>query len=283
MASYRVRYLATGLNSISAINYAILFAIIDKTIKGPFTVKRTKSDIKKLPESISNTGDRTLSDLCYEKILSLVVNGEFLVGEKLPSEQVLSSQLSVSRPVLRQALKQLREDDVIVSRQGSGSFVNRRPDGDVLDFAPVGSIADIQRTFEFRAALEGEAAYLAAVRRTEDDLERLQSALKSLDICIEEGTLGVDGDEAFHLAICRASDNQYFVSARTSMKNNILTGMNLTRNLSLQRPQERMLLVQQEHYAIYEAILAKDQDTARTAMRSHVENARNRVFEGDVT
>lgn len=243
-------------------------------------MKPTNSDNKQRPESISTTSDRTLSDLCYEKILSLVVNGDFLVGEKLPSEQALGAQLSVSRPVLRQALKQLREDDVIVSRQGSGSFVNRRPDGDVLDFAPVGSIADIQRTFEFRAALEGEAAYLAATRRSDDDLLCLQGALATLDSCIAEGNLGVDGDEEFHLAVCRASDNQYFVSARTSMKSNILTGMNLTRNLSLQRPQERMLLVQQEHYAIYEAILAKNQDAARTAMRSHVENARNRVFEG---
>lgn len=229
------------------------------------------------------TTDRTLSDLAYEKILSHVVNGDFQVGEKLPSEHTLSDQLSVSRPVLRQALKQLREDGIIVSRQGSGSFVNRRPGGEILDFAPVGSIADIQRTFEFRAALEGEAAYLAAKRRSDADLESLRQALVVLDQCVAEGNLGVEADETFHIAICRASDNQYFVSARTSMKANILTGMNLTRNLSLLRPQERMQLVQEEHYAIYEAILAGDQDAARHAMRSHVENARDRVFEGSFT
>lgn len=228
-----------------------------------------------------SAADRKLSDLAYEKVLSLVVNGDFQVGDKLPSEHALSTQLSVSRPVLRQALKQLREDGVVVSRQGSGSFVNRRPGGEVLDFAPVGSIADIQRTFEFRAALEGEAAYLAAKRRTDDDLKNLKHALKVLDKCVAEGNLGVEADEAFHIAICRASDNQYFVSARTSMKSNILTGMNLTRNLSLLRPQERMQLVQEEHYAIFDAILAGDPEAARHAMRSHVENARDRVFEGN--
>lgn len=228
----------------------------------------------------SSPSDRTLSDLTYEKILSLIVEGEFQVGEKLPSEQNLSNRLTVSRPVLRQALKQLREDGLVVSKQGSGSFVSRRPDGDVLDFAPVGSIADIQRTFEFRAALEGEAAYLAAKRRTEQDLQTLHAALIELDNCVAESRLGVDADENFHIAICKASDNQYFSSTRSSMKSNILTGMNLTRNLSLQRPQERMQLVQKEHYAIYDAILAGDQDAARTAMRSHIENARDRVFEG---
>jgi len=230
--------------------------------------------------SITSSTDRTLSDLAYEKILSIIVSGEFQVGSKLPSEQSLSTQLSVSRPVLRQALKQLREDGIIVSRQGSGSFVQRRPGGEVLDFAPVGSIADIQRTFEFRAALEGEAAYLAAKRRTDEDLTALQKALKVLDQCVAEGNLGVEADEVFHIAVCHASANQYFVSARNSMKSNILTGINLTRNLSLLRPQERMQLVQEEHYAIYEAILASDQDAARAAMRDHIENAQNRVFEG---
>lgn len=67
------------------------------------------------------------------------------------------------------------------------------------------------------------------------------------------------------------------------MKANILTGMNLTRNLSLTKPRERLALVQKEHYAIFDAIRDKDPATARNAMRSHVENARKRVFEGKTT
>ncbi|WP_163849116.1 FadR/GntR family transcriptional regulator [Pseudooceanicola aestuarii] len=224
--------------------------------------------------------DRTLSDQVYERILGMIVEGRIPVGEKLPTEHVLSDQLQVSRPVLRQALKQLREDGVIVSRQGSGSYVQRRPDEAILDFAPVGSIADIQRTFEFRAAIEGEAALIAATRRTDKDLAHIRAALEELDRCVREGELGVDADEAFHVAICMASDNKYFLAARRSMKPNILTGMNLTRNLSLTKPQERLELVQKEHYAIYDAILAGDPVAARATMRIHVENARNRVFEG---
>ena len=226
--------------------------------------------------------DRTLSDRVYEEILTMIVSGEIPVGAKLPTEHALSEQLEVSRPVLRQALKQLREDGVIVSRQGSGSFVERRPEGAVLDFAPVGSIADIQRTFEFRAAIESEAAFLAAERRTDADLANLRSLLDKLDLCIIEGALGVDADEAFHEAICAASGNQYFSAARTSMKANILTGLNLTRNLSLSKPRDRLELVQQEHYRIFEAIEKRDKEAARDAMRAHVENARSRVFEGQL-
>ena len=224
--------------------------------------------------------ERTLSDHAYEKILAMISSGETPVGAKLPTEHEMSDLLEVSRPVLRQALKQLREDGVVVSRQGSGSFVQRRPETALLSFAPVGSIADIQRTFEFRAAIEGEAAYLAAERRTEADFAKLAAHFKELDRCIREGELGVDADEAFHQAICVASGNQYFTTARTSMQSNILTGLNLTRNLSLSKPRARMELVQQEHLRILEAIENRDKVEARAAMRAHVENAKNRVFEG---
>jgi len=241
------------------------------------------------PQAKSATGgatrpvrDRTLSDRVYERIVAMIVEGEFSVGVKLPTEFKLSDMLEVSRPVLRQALKQLREDGLIVSRQGSGSYVKRRPDGSVLDFAPVGSIADIQRTFEFRAAIEGEASFLAARRRSESDLAAMRRAYDELVRCVRENELGVDADEDFHAAICTASGNQYFSTARNSMKSNILTGMNLTRNLSRSMPMERNEMVQQEHLIILRAIESGDAEGARSAMRDHVENARRRVFEGNI-
>jgi len=227
--------------------------------------------------------DRTLSDLAYEQVLSMIVDGQIAVGAKLPTENRLSEQLGVSRPVLRKALKQLRKDAVIVSRQGSGSYVSRRPDEAVLTFAQVGSIADIQRVFEFRAAIEGEASALAAIRRSETDLKKIKSALDELDRCIRDGDLGVEADEDFHAAICNASENHYFTAARASMRSNILAGLNLTRNLSLTKTNDRLQLVQREHYVIYSAMLAKDASAARIGMRTHIENARMRVFEGDKT
>lgn len=239
------------------------------------TVQDTKT-----PESPKSVGDRSLSDKAYEAVLGMIADGEFCVGSKLPTEHALSQRVEVSRPILRRALKQLRDDGVISSRQGSGSFVLRRPEDLALKFAPIESIADIQRTFEFRTAVEGEAAYIAAQRRSELDLERLKAALDELDQCIQNGELGVDADETFHEAVCTASDNKYFTAARSSMKSNILTGMNLTRSLSLTKTQSRLQLVQKEHYAIFDALVAGDADMARQTMRDHVTNAKRRIFEG---
>lgn len=236
--------------------------------------------IKDVPvKETGRHGERTLADQAYEQILAMILRGEIAVGGKLPTEHMLCDRFSMSRPVLRQALQQLRDDDLIVSKQGSGSFVTRRPDGAVLDFAPIGSIADIQRTFEFRAAIEGEAAYHAAKRRSSEELATIKAALIALDECIARDQLGVDADERFHAEICKASGNHFFVTARLSMQANILTGLNLTRNLSRCKPKDRMQLVQKEHYAIYDALAAQNQNAARNAMRDHIENARKRVFE----
>lgn len=221
-----------------------------------------------------------LGDQIYEEVLKRIVSGSYPEGERLPTEADLCREFQVSRPVVREALGRLRVDGLIESRQGAGSFVRQRPNAAVLTFAPVGSIADIQRCFEFRVGLEGEAAFLAADRRGEAELKAIADALATLDGIMEGGRLGVDEDYAFHLAVARASLNPFYVSTISSIHTQISFGMNLARNLTLRRPADRLRQVQSEHIAIYAAIRDQDPPRAREAMRLHLESARHRVFEG---
>ena len=216
----------------------------------------------------------------YDAIVALIVSGEFAEQSRLPSEVDLSRRFGASRPVVREALARLRDDGLIVSRQGSGSYVTRRPDDAVLRFVPVGSIADIQRCFEFRVGLEGAAAALAAERREASDLAAMRSAYEALEVSIRTGQLGVDADSLFHEAIARATHNHYHVSVQVSLRAHIALGMNLTRNLSMLRTNARLRLVQDEHSTILAAIEARDAAAARHAMETHIENARRRMFEG---
>src|SRR5215213_6276662 len=137
------------------------------------------------------TGDAEakLSSAIYERLFEGIVSGEFPVNARLPSETELARRFGASRPVVREALARLRDDGLIVSRQGSGGYVKRRPDEAVLRFVPVGSIADIQRCFEFRVGLEGAAAALAAERWEEQDLAEIKAAFAELETCIETGQL----------------------------------------------------------------------------------------------
>ena len=222
----------------------------------------------------------TLSEQLYEEILRLIISGEFPENAKLPTELELGERFAVSRTIVREALAKLKDDGLVVSRQGSGSYVRRRPDQAVLGFAPLGSISDMQRCFEFRALVEREAAYFAALRGEEGTIAVIEKALDQLEDAVHTGKLGVDADFEFHIAIAQAAQNRFFVSTLASLRSNVYFGMNLTRSLSLARPLERLKAVQAEHVAIFKAIQKRDSRRARGAMHQHIENARHRVFEG---
>ena len=77
------------------------------------------------PAAGADTGRRArLSDQLYRQIFDQIVSGQRNVGDKLPSENELSEQHGMSRPVVREALMRLRADGLITAHQGLGSFVS---------------------------------------------------------------------------------------------------------------------------------------------------------------
>ena len=219
-----------------------------------------------------------LADRVYEQILEQIAGGQYSEGARLPSEAQLATAFSVSRPIVRDAVGRLNAGGVILSRHGSGSYVQRRPLREILHLAPIGGMADLMRCFEFRIALEGEAAYLAASRRTETDLEAMERALAALEEVIANAETGSQADIQFHNAIAAASRNKLFESTLETLAAHTFAGMSLGRKLSLRRSHKRLLLVHEEHSRIVEAIRAEDAEGARAAMRAHIEAARARVL-----
>lgn len=221
-----------------------------------------------------------LSEQIYARIFGLIAGGEFQENSKLPTEVELAERFAVSRTIVREALARLRDDGVVISRQGAGTFVKRRPDSAVLKFAPVASIADIQRCFEFRTGFEADMASFAAARADDTAIKRIGDALAALDDIVRKGSVGTDADFDFHFAIAQATSNRFFVSVMASLRPHIAFGMNLSRSLSLMHPAARVKAVQAEHRAIFDAICRRAPDLAHEAMRLHVESARFRMFEG---
>ena len=221
-----------------------------------------------------------LNDRVYDYIVSQIIVGAFTLNARLPTEMQLAERLSVSRPVVRQALRRLKDDGLVMSRQGAGTFVVRRPAHQVFSFAAVGSVADIQKCFAFRIALESEAAALAAVEHDRESLERLEQALGDLEHSLKCGTGGTEEDIAFHQAVAAATDNRFFLSAMAAVASQIRVGIGLNRSLTLEQPRSRRIAVQEEHRAICRAIASRHADEARRLMHRHLENARLRIFEG---
>jgi GntR family transcriptional regulator, transcriptional repressor for pyruvate dehydrogenase complex len=222
-----------------------------------------------------------LSDQVYERIFGLIVSGEFPEKSKLPTEIELADSLNVSRTIVREALARLRDEGFVVSRQGAGTFVQRQQPEKASGFEPVTSITDVHRCFEFRISLEGEAAYLAALRRDERDTDEIRHMLDALETIVKQGSVGALADFDFHFAVARATGNPFFVTAISLLRPHIDFGMNLARSLSLRKPRSRVRQVQDEHAQVYLAITEGHADQARQAMRRHIENARMRLFDGE--
>ncbi|MFC0201247.1 FadR/GntR family transcriptional regulator [Paracoccus rhizosphaerae] len=222
----------------------------------------------------------SLSDQVYDRLLTQIVEDSYPLHSRLPSEAMLAQSCGVSRPVLREALARLRDDGIITSRRGSGNYVARRPDRQVMSFVPLGSITDIQRCYEFRVDVEGAAAAWAARRRNEADLLALDAAFNHMDQTYAEKELGADADQMLHLAIARATKNPFFQATLESLGQQIGFGMRLSRSLTLLGAPGRQEMVQAEHSAVIEAIRAQDADAAASAMRRHIAAARDRMFVG---
>jgi GntR family transcriptional repressor for pyruvate dehydrogenase complex len=222
-----------------------------------------------------------LSEQIYDRVFGLIVGGEFPENSKLPTEVEIAGRFGVSRTVVREALARLRDDGIVMSRQGAGTFVQRQPDKAILGFRPMASISDILRCFEFRVGLEGEAAFVAATRQDAARTDAIARALEALETIVKQGSVGALADYDFHLAVANASCNPFFVSVMESLRPNVDFGMNLARNLSLRKPISRVRQVQEEHSRVYDAIKQGDPEAARRTMRQHIENARTRIFEGE--
>jgi GntR family transcriptional repressor for pyruvate dehydrogenase complex len=225
---------------------------------------------------------RTLfADRVYQLLLTRISNGEYPPDHKLPSEKELSEQFDVSRPIVREALERLRQEAMIYSRQGAGSFVRLRSEPRVLGFPPVETIADIQRCYEFRLTIEPEAAFYSAKRRNEAAIANIAKVVDLLSSVTDQQRHREDADFAFHLAVADAANNHYYSSAMQALRSHIAVGMKL-HGLALMGPGRGLEKVLDEHRHIYECIRDGKPDEARNHMRQHLEGSRNRLFEDRV-
>ena len=221
----------------------------------------------------------TMADRVYHVLYSRIINGDYPANERLPSETSLAASLEVSRPVLRTALERLRNEEIIYSRQGAGSYVRAQKTVPV-GYAKVETLADIQRCYEFRLNLETEAAALAALRRNQEVLDELAQSLVLLRDATESMQHREDADFAFHLCITKASNNHYFQASLRALREQINVGMTLHGNAILTEGPTGLSEVLEEHTAIFKAIEAQDAERARSLMRGHLEHSRDRLFGG---
>lgn len=217
---------------------------------------------------------RTANEVCSQ-IEELILEGVLRVGDKLPSERELSEQLGVSRPVLRDALKELEAKGLLATRHGGGTHV-ADVIGDVFSKTMLELIAAHPKAtadyLEYRREVEGIAATFAAQRATDHDkrilsdiMDRMRSSHKKSDFQ-EEAALDVE----FHQAICECAHNVILLHTLRSCYRLLSNGAFFSRSLVYGFPGARDKLLEQ-HEAIYDAIIAGDPELASVSAQAHME------------
>ncbi|MFJ6350183.1 FadR/GntR family transcriptional regulator [Streptomyces sp. NPDC092046] len=155
--------------------------------------------------ALKAAGRVSLVDSVVEQLRTQLAEGEWAVGDRIPTEHELAQLLGVGRNTVREAVRVLVHAGLLESRQGNGTFVRSTADpAAVLRGVRHAGALDV---LELRVALEAEAARLAAVRRDTHDLLRLRAALTGLR---ERGDRDAGADVAFHLAVVEATHNAAF-------------------------------------------------------------------------
>lgn len=216
----------------------------------------------------------------YEEVVSqiheLIHEGKFRAGDQLPSERELAETFKVSRTSVREAIRALETEGLVVTRTGMGTFIADLPiESLVAIFAKLlieekDALADI---FETRKLVEPHIASLAAERATQPDIERMKQILNNQKSEISRGESGVEADAEFHFAIGQATQNQ----ALKKLISGLMDILSHSREESLQTPGRRQASLA-SHREILSAIEDHDQDRAREAMLRHIEQVERNVL-----
>lgn len=222
-----------------------------------------------------------LADQLYGQIFDQIASGRLNVGDKLPSEHEICEKFGVSRPVVREALLRLRADGLVTAHQGLGTFVSHQPAPRLKTFSDVQNVGAYLRAQEVRVALEGDAARLAALRRTDEQLHKIGEAHAAFVEELEHGRVSPEADLAFHASIAEASGNDFYLGVLETIHESISGFMRLTLSLTRTGSRQRAQRVADEHAAILGAIREQDAERARIAMQFHLGQARHRLVDRD--
>ncbi|MDF2593314.1 MAG: transcriptional regulator, GntR family [Clostridia bacterium] len=204
---------------------------------------------------------KPLREIVFETIRNAIISGDLKPGERVMEVQMAES-LGVSRTPVREAIRKLELEGLIIMLPRKGAYV--------ADL----SVKDLTEVMEIRASLEGLAAGLASIRMDANEIEELEIyALefhKSIDEDIDEL---IHKDFEFHDAIFRASRNERLIQ----LNNNLIEQVQRFREI-YHKKVNKSKETSREHYAIVEAISNRDVDKAEKLARVHIENAEKSIL-----
>jgi GntR family transcriptional repressor for pyruvate dehydrogenase complex len=215
---------------------------------------------------------RKLSDDIMEQLEAMILDGRLLAGQKLLSERTLAEQFAVSRPSVREAIQKLENKNLVERKQGGGTFVKPRLKELITEplLLLLSDKPEMQfDLLEFRHALEGMAAYYAALRGQPEDYQALESALEALPDDSTDKSQQAIALVNFYLTMANAAHNMVLQHVMRSLQSMLQD--NIQRNLEvLAKHSDAAQNINSQRRNIVKAILAGDPEQARKASNEHL-------------
>ena len=215
---------------------------------------------------------KRVSDQAFEQIRDLIFRGQLKPAEQIMPERELAQALGVSRPTVREAIKQLVTMGLLEHRQGQGTYVRSIHDQRGLN--PLAAMIEghsptLEELLEVRMGIEGQAVTLAAQRATPEDLQVLEKALTHMLEENRAGRLGIEEDVSFHMAIAYATKNTVQVHIMKTFYDLLHYGIKENLHYLYEDP-ANLIMIGQQHTEIFQGIKAHDPEAAYAAMKRHI-------------
>lgn len=210
-------------------------------------------------------------DLIISQIRDLISTGAVKPGEKLPPERKLADHLGVSRSQVREAINKLQIYGIVKIIPQSGTVVTGigivALEGLISDILKIEN-SDFKALVDTRVLLEREAARLAAINRTTDDIVQLTNALNQYEQKLNETGVAVEEDLLFHIKIAEASKNSVLKSLMMIITPDIVKSFIKLKVCSDSNNKKTIA----EHQKILDMIVGKDSNGAIEAMEKHLDD-----------
>lgn len=215
--------------------------------------------------------EKRLSDRVADDILNMItIEKRFLPGDKLPNENDLSKELDISRTTLREAIRILVTNGILEIKRGLGTFVR----GDISveklnELNPLSSAkVNAKDLYEMRLIFEPEAAYLATLRATDDEIKKIINLGKEIEDKIIKGEDRTEVEQEFHRSIAKATHNEFMNKLMPVIYEAIDKGVVLSEKKEI-AIQDTII----DHRMIIDFMESRNAEGAKNAMKIHILHA----------
>jgi len=220
-----------------------------------------------------------LGQVVIERLSEAILDGRLKPGDPLPSEGQIAAACGISKQIAREAIRDLAAMGVIQIQQGKVARVrslDAEPLGRFFRFAVRASKEGLGEAVEMRRLLEPPIARLAALRRTADDLARLDAILQRMQASLLDAPAWIEADLDFHEAIAEMSGNRLLRLQMRGLRPILQDVMQLF-NARRKRSKAEWRETLERHARVVTAIKSGDGDAAFRAMEHHFEAAQDAI------